>query len=70
MPGMNGKDLANRMRSERPEMRVLYMSGYSENVIANERALGEDVDYISKPFSPQTLATKVRDLLHRPSVTR
>jgi two-component system, cell cycle sensor histidine kinase and response regulator CckA len=63
MPGLNGKDLAAQLRPLRPDMRVLYMSGYSENVIASEAVINGDVEYIPKPFSPNGLAAKVRAIL-------
>jgi two-component system, cell cycle sensor histidine kinase and response regulator CckA len=62
MPGMNGKELADRLRRLRSNIRVLFMSGYSDNVIVN-RTASDDVDYIAKPFTPQPLADKVRALL-------
>ncbi len=63
MPGINGKELADRLRPLRSDMRVLFMSGYSDNVIANGGVLGGDVDYIAKPFTAQGLVSKVRAIL-------
>jgi hypothetical protein len=63
MPGINGKELADQVQPLRPDMRVLFMSGYADNVIANRGALGAGMDYIDKPFTPEQLAGKVRALL-------
>lgn len=63
MPGMNGKELADRVQQLRPGICVLFMSGYVENVIANRGAMGSGMDYIDKPFTSNRLADKVRALL-------
>ncbi len=63
MPGMTGKDLAELLKPIRPEMKVLYMSGYSAEVIARRGLLEPGVQYIGKPFSPDALAVKVCDVL-------
>lgn len=63
MPFMSGPDLANRLLSSRPKLRVLFMSGYAGEKLA-ERAFVEDsVNYLAKPFSPETLTTRVREVL-------
>jgi CheY-like chemotaxis protein len=68
MPQMNGRDLARRVKQQRPDVRVLYMSGYTEDAIANQGALEAGSSLISKPFTQETLTRKLRDLLdHRPS---
>jgi signal transduction histidine kinase/CheY-like chemotaxis protein len=63
MPGMDGKELATRLARLQPEIRVLYMSGYPESVIAHKGILDSGIDYIQKPFSPDDLAARVRDML-------
>lgn len=63
MPGMSGRDLAKRLNSRYPKMRVLYMSGYSFNIIANGGTLEGDVAFLQKPFTPSALAEKVREVL-------
>src|SRR5262249_38208562 len=63
MPGMNGRDLAARLTETRPELRVLFMSGYTEKAIAHHAVLDSEVAYIQKPFTPDTLAEKVREVL-------
>jgi signal transduction histidine kinase len=63
MPGMDGKELAARLAKLQPEIRVLYMSGYPESVIAHKGVLDPGIDYIQKPFTPDALAARVRDVL-------
>jgi CheY-like chemotaxis protein len=63
MPGMSGKDLAGALTAARPELRVLYMSGYSEDVIVHQGALEPGVHLIEKPFAADALLRKVRDVL-------
>jgi FixJ family two-component response regulator len=65
MPGMNGRQLAERLHVIRPLMQCLFMSGYTANVIAHRGVLDEGVSFIQKPFSIQALATKIRDMLDR-----
>ncbi|MBU0966788.1 MAG: PAS domain S-box protein [Proteobacteria bacterium] len=63
MPEMNGRDLAKKLISLYPELRSLFMSGYTGNVIAHHGILGEGINFIQKPFSMQALAVKVREAL-------
>ena len=65
MPAMNGKDLFSRVAEKYPDMRVLYMSGYTENVIAHQGVLDEGVQFIQKPFTVQGLIAKVREVLEQ-----
>src|SRR5579871_47708 len=67
MPGMNGKELAQRLTSLRPETRVLYMSGYTENVIGHNGTLDNGVTLLPKPFTLPALRSKVREVLNAPS---
>jgi signal transduction histidine kinase/CheY-like chemotaxis protein len=66
MPKMNGRELAAQMAQLRPKMKVIYVSGYADNAIAQDGVLPPGTAYIQKPFSPDTLLRKVRDLLDRP----
>jgi two-component system cell cycle sensor histidine kinase/response regulator CckA len=63
MPEMNGSDLAGRMLSLYPNMKRLFMSGYTVDVIARHGVLDEGVHFIQKPFSIKDLAAKVREAL-------
>ncbi|MCL5746102.1 MAG: PAS domain S-box protein, partial [Acidobacteria bacterium] len=63
MPGMSGMELARRFESSRPDMTVVFMSGYGENVIAQGGMISPDVNYLSKPFSADALVQRVRDAL-------
>jgi PAS domain S-box-containing protein len=63
MPGMNGRDLADQLRTLYPDLKTLFMSGYTANVIAHHGVLDAGVQFIQKPFSKKDLATKVRQTL-------
>jgi CheY-like chemotaxis protein len=63
LPGMTGKQLAERLKILRPESRVLFTSGYPQDVIADRGVVDRDVAYIAKPYSPKDLAAKVREVL-------
>ncbi|HRH45443.1 MAG TPA: ATP-binding protein, partial [Pyrinomonadaceae bacterium] len=63
MPYINGPELANRLLQIHPEMKVLYMSGYTDNAIVNLGLFQEENNFIEKPFSPDKLRQKVRDIL-------
>ncbi|MDD5167622.1 MAG: PAS domain S-box protein [Syntrophales bacterium] len=63
MPEMNGRDLAKKLLSLYPNLKRLFMSGYTANVIAHHGVLDEGVYFIQKPFSVKDLAAKVRDAL-------
>jgi PAS domain S-box-containing protein len=64
MPEMNGLDLANKLLAIYPRLKRLFMSGYTADVIANQGVLDEGLHFIQKPFSPQTLAAKMREVLN------
>jgi YesN/AraC family two-component response regulator len=63
MPGMNGRDLADELRTFYPDIKILFMSGYTADVIAHRGVLEEDVQFIQKPFSMKDLGVKVREVL-------
>ncbi len=63
MPGMNGRDLARLLAPARPAMRVLYMSGYADAAMNQHGILPTGTAFVSKPFTPEALARKVREVL-------
>jgi PAS domain S-box-containing protein len=63
MPGMNGRTLAERLLEDAPNLKCLFMSGYTDGVMGMGGALEEDVHFLQKPFSPRVLADKVRQVL-------
>jgi CheY-like chemotaxis protein len=63
MPEMSGRALADRLVPQHPEMKVLFMSGYTDDVIADHGVLDAGTAFIQKPFAPDVLAKKVRDVL-------
>jgi signal transduction histidine kinase/CheY-like chemotaxis protein len=63
MPGMNGRELADRVRQMRPEMPVLYMSGYSDDAILRHGVEAATMQFIGKPFSIKALTSKIREVL-------
>jgi CheY-like chemotaxis protein len=65
MPGMDGRELTNRLMLLHPEIKVLYMSGYTDNTIAHHGVLEAGLHYIQKPFSVDGLARKVTEVLDR-----
>lgn len=65
MPKMNGKELSEKIKALHPETAVLFMSGYTDDIIAHHGILEETINFIGKPFSPSTLAIKVREVLGR-----
>ena len=65
MPGTSGRELAARIFAARPGIRVLYMSGYTENVITSGGLLEHGLAFLQKPFSPAALVRKIREVLSR-----
>jgi len=65
MPTMNGKELKERIKKIKPDIRVLYMSGYTTDVIAHRGILAEGVAFIQKPFTMNNFLTKVKETLER-----
>lgn len=66
MPGMDGRELAAAFKERRPEVRVLFTSGYTDDVIVRRGVLDQGVDFLAKPFSRELLAARVREILDRP----
>jgi len=63
MPGMGGRVLAERLLGLHPEMKVLYLSGYTDDAVVRHGILHQQVNFLQKPFSPNTLAHQVREAL-------
>jgi two-component system cell cycle sensor histidine kinase/response regulator CckA len=63
MPRMNGRELAERISLERPSLKILFTSGYTDDAVVRHGILQEGVAFLQKPFAPGTLAQKVRDVL-------
>jgi hypothetical protein len=70
MPGVNGRDLTRHVLSLRPQMRVLYVSGYTDEALVRHGVLDEGTPFLEKPFSPAALARKVRELLDLPVLSQ
>ena len=65
MPGMSGRKLVDRLKEIHPEMKVLYMSGYTDNAILHHGILEPGINFIQKPFTVDGLARKVREVLDK-----
>jgi CheY-like chemotaxis protein len=63
MPGMDGPALAKQVQKERPDIKVLYMSGYAANFIMHDGVVDPGTNFLEKPFHPRTLLSKVREVL-------
>ena len=63
MPGPTGKDLWETLRPQRPGMRILYMSGFTKNILGEHAALGPDTPMLPKPFKAEELLSKIREVL-------
>ncbi len=70
IPGMNGRELAERLAMLHPEMRVLYISGYTSDTITRHGLQGGEKHFLQKPFRPQEVARKVREVLDQPVDSR
>ena len=67
MPGMNGRELFEKLAASHPDLKVLYMSGYTDEAIARHGVLNRGVHFIQKPFSIHDLLKKVRETIDSPS---
>ena len=63
MPGIGGRELAERVAAIRPEIKILYMSGYTDQAVVHQGILGTDAPLLQKPFTLATLTTKLREIL-------
>jgi CheY-like chemotaxis protein len=66
MPRMSGREVAEAIRMKRPEARVLFMSGYTDDAVLLRGVSSREAAFIQKPFSPSALARKVREMLDAP----
>jgi len=65
LPGMNGRELADRFRIGRPCTKVIYTSGYPQDLIAHRGVLPDDISYIPKPYTADQIVAKVRETIGR-----
>jgi len=63
MPGMNGRMLAAQLHSLRPHVKVLFISGYTDDIILQHGRLEAGMSFLPKPFNPETLGRKIREVL-------
>jgi CheY-like chemotaxis protein len=66
MPGVSGRELARELEKSRPDTRVLYVSGYTDDAIVHHGMLEPGLNFLQKPFTPAVLARKVREVLDAP----
>jgi PAS domain S-box-containing protein len=66
MPDVNGRDLATQFQKRHPRMKVLFMSGYTDDAVVRHGILEEGIAYLQKPFTPKSLVRKVREVLDAP----
>jgi len=67
MPEMSGREVAERLKPLRPNMKVLFMSGFTDKAMVHHEELDQGMAFLQKPFTPQTLARKVREVLDAPT---
>jgi len=67
MPGMSGRELADRLSMQYPQLRILYMSGYADETIVHHGVLNPRIALLEKPFTPDVLLWKLREVLDGPA---
>jgi CheY-like chemotaxis protein len=70
MPQMSGRELAQRLKTLQPSLKVLYISGYTDDMLAHHGVLESGVFLLQKPFAPDELAKKLREVLDAPATRR
>jgi DNA-binding NtrC family response regulator len=71
MPGMNGRELSEALTGLHPDMKILFMSGYTDDTVVRHGVLEKGMAFLQKPFTPDSLLRKVRDVLDtRPDAIR
>lgn len=65
MPGLSGRETSDKLKELLPDLKVLYMSGYTDDSVARRHVLDENLDFIAKPFDLKSLATKLHEILDR-----
>jgi YesN/AraC family two-component response regulator len=69
MPGIGGRELAKRLIELRPDISVLYLSGYTEDAVVTQGTLGPNIAFLQKPFTLHNLAKKVREVIRSKSAS-
>ena len=65
MPGATGPELTRQLVAQRPELKVIYMSGFTEDAIVHQGVLDPGIAFLHKPFTSETLGRKIREVLDR-----
>jgi DNA-binding response OmpR family regulator len=65
LPGLNGRELADKARERRPDLKVLFITGYAENAAIASGFLAPGMEMITKPFAIDALAQRIRDMIER-----
>ena len=69
LPGMNGRQLADILRGDRPDLRILFITGYAERAAIRGEFLGQGMEMIAKPFAMDVLSAKIREMIEAPAPT-